>query len=244
MSDSPSAAERSQFKPKAYFDQWIARHTQTLDEFQAIADGPQTQPEHRQSLLHSIFRRRLELLIARYSRGDAKAVLAGAFPAVIDALAEYQREAGPGTQNFNNFDAYVYALWILSLGILLDVDRDLLDRAIAELNNRGRDAIFDRLLALRLPGLKPAANVLYPEPYGLLLQALGATGKERTQGIQEFLANYYGGMLGAYWHGSHGSDDTGFFGYWCFELAAFVKAMGIDDTAFADNPFYPRDLVR
>jgi hypothetical protein len=85
--------------------------------------------------------------------------------------------------------------------------------------------------------------VVYPEPYGLLLQALDATGEERTQGIQKFLASFYDGMRGAYWHGSHASDDTGFFGYWCFELAAFVKAMAIDDSAFADNRYYPRDLV-
>ena len=50
-------------------------------------------------------------------------------------------------------------------------------------------------------------------------------------------------MSGAYWHDSHLNKDTGYFGYWCFELAAFVKALGIPDDAFADNPFYPRDLA-
>lgn len=44
-------------------------------------------------------------------------------------------------------------------------------------------------------------------------------------------------------HDSHLSDDAGYFGCWCFELAAFVKELKIDVTAFAGNPFYPRDIV-
>jgi hypothetical protein len=234
---------RCPFKDKAYFDGWIAYRTGKLQEFRAIVVDPRTTAEHRNSLRHTIFRRTLELWIMRYSRGDSIAELREAFPAVIEGLVEYQMHAGHGTHDFRNFDAYIYALWIISLCILLGEEGPLLDRALRELNNLGRDAIFDRLAALRIRDVQPAAELLYPYPYDFLLKALDATDEAHTLEIKTFLANYYDGMQGAYWHGSHERDDTGFFGYWCFELAAFVKVLGIEDSDFADNPFYPRDLV-
>ena len=41
---------------------------------------------------------------------------------------------------------------------------------------------------------------------------------------------------------SHLGRDAGLFGYRCFEFAAFLEALGIDNS-FAKNPFYPRDFV-
>ena len=58
-----------------------------------------------------------------------------------------------------------------------------------------------------------------------------------------FLAVYYDGMQDAYWHNTHLSDDSGYFGYWCFELAAFVRELRINDATFADSAFFPRNLV-
>jgi hypothetical protein len=51
-------------------------------------------------------------------------------------------------------------------------------------------------------------------------------------------------MTQVYWHDKHTIKGVGFFGYWCFEVAAFVRKLGINDEPFADNPYYPRDLVK
>lgn len=235
---------RDRFKPKAYFDKWIAYHTGTVAEFRAIVDNPESDPRHAQLLRHTILRRELELLIMRYSRGDVIDKVRGAYPPVIDALTQYQRRDSSAARDFDRFDTYLHALWIVSLGILLDAERSQLDLAIQGLNNQGRDAIFDRLLACCKPASSPAAAVLFPNPYALLVQALDAPAQARPALIEQFLAVYYDGMSGAYWYNTHEADDTGYFGYWCFELAAFVKLLGIDDTAFADRVYYPRDLVR
>jgi hypothetical protein len=84
---------------------------------------------------------------------------------------------------------------------------------------------------------------MYPRPYGPLRDALDASGDEQSQKLTEFLDGWYDGMEAAYWHGSHTGSDAGYFGYWCFELAAFVKQLGINDSTFADNLYYPSDLV-
>lgn len=234
---------RDTFRDQRYFDEQVEYNARKLVEFRAIIADPGTAPDHRRQLRHTVFRRELEQLVARYSRGEPVSELRTAYPRVVAALAEYQAQAGREAHDFGHFDAYVLALWIVALGILLDVDDVTFHRAVEELDNAGRDAIFDRLVALRVGGRAPARALLYPDPYAPLLEALDASGTTRTVLIRRFLDGYYEGMRGAYWHDSHLGEDAGYFGYWCFELAAFVKVLRIDDSAFAASPYYPRDLV-
>jgi Domain of unknown function (DUF1911) len=116
-------------------------------------------------------------------------------------------------------------------------------RAAGVLGNAGRDRVFDQLLALRalVDGL--TTTLMYPTPYRPLRDALDAGSDEQARLILEFLDGWNDGMAPAYWQGSHTGADAGYFRYWCFELAAFVKELGIRDAAFADHLYYPRDLV-
>jgi hypothetical protein len=240
----PVLMARDPLKDRSYFEERLRYNAQTLTEFRAIIADATTEPGHRRRLTHTVFRRELESLIARYSRGDSVQELRDAFAPVVDALADYQRDAGRMTHDFAHFDAYVHALWLVSLGILLEISDTVFRRLVDELNNEGRDALFDRLVSTRLPRPALAQQPMYPEPYEPLVRAIDARGNEsRARLIRDFLDRYYDGMGDAYWYDSHRTDEAGFFGYWCFELAAIVKALHIDDTAFADNIYYPRDLV-
>ena len=43
----------------------------------------------------------------------------------------------------------------------------------------------------------------------------------------------------------YGTDKSeAYVGYWSFEAALVATLWGIDDSAFADHPHYPVDLVR
>ena len=150
---------------------------------------------------------------------------------MLRRLAEYQQDAGSGAHHFRHFDAYVFALWIVSLGVLLEVTDEEFRLAVDLLGNRGGDALFDRLVALRIPARTRATELLYPHVYRPLYEALVAEGARRAVLIQIFLDRWYAGMSDTYWHDSHLAEDTGYFGYWCFELAAFVKALGVDDRS-------------
>jgi hypothetical protein len=236
-------AKRETFKDQHYFDEQVRYNAEMLEKFAEKIAHPDTQAAHREQLRHTVFRRQLEQLITRYSRGEPVEALQAAYPRVVDALAEYQQQAGRAAQDFQHFDAYVFALWIVSLAILLDVGDVELRRAVQELNNTGRDALYDRLVALRVPISDPAPTLIYPKPYEPLYEVLDAEREEQTRLIQKFLKQYYKGMKRTYWHDSHLGKDSGFFGYWCFELAVIAKELKIDDSEFSDNIFYPRDLV-
>ena len=96
------------------------------------------------------------------SRGEPIVALRAAFPRVVDSLEEYQQHAGKAANDFSYFNAYVYALWIVSLAILLDVGDAEWHRVIKDLGNEERDALFDRLVALRIPDRVPTTTLMYP----------------------------------------------------------------------------------
>ncbi len=68
---------------------------------------------------------------------------------------------------------------------------------------------------------------------------------------EEFLASYmkkswYSAQRGRYWWNYHAKPHmtSSYFGYWAFEVAATVKAYGLDDASFANHRYYPKDLAR
>lgn len=234
---------RDTFKGQEYFDRRARFDEEALEDYRRTIAAPGTDPEHRHMLRYAVYRQEVEHLITRYSRGDSVADLRASYPRVLDALEQYSLDPEAPGRRFEYFDGYVFTLWIASLGILLEVDDAVLRRAVTDLDHGGEDALFDRLVAPYAAPRAPASTLLYARPYAPLLAALDAQGDERTRLIEEFLDGYYDGMGSTHWHDSHTGDDAGFFGYWCFELAAFVKQLGIDDAAFAGNVYYPRDLV-
>jgi hypothetical protein len=41
----------------------------------------------------------------------------------------------------------------------------------------------------------------------------------------------------------HGEGDVDVYGYWSWEAAATMVALGIDDSSYRDMAFYPKDLA-
>ncbi|MGC1375907.1 MAG: PoNe immunity protein domain-containing protein [Anaerolineales bacterium] len=244
MLDNHIIIKRETFKEQAYFDEQVMYNDDMLLKFKETIANNNTTPEHRRRLRHTVFRRQVEQLILRYSQGETVSVIRDDFPAIVSALSAYQAEPGYSPHNFAEFDAYIYGIWLVSLAILLDVEDKIFNDLLAELGNRGRDALYERLVALRISGGPQISTLMYPKPYQFLFDALDSTGDEQASLIMQFLKTYYKGMKKAYWHDSHLGKDAGFFGYWCFELAAFVKKLKIDDHTFVENIFYPVDLVK
>src|SRR5579864_8316130 len=137
MSSQPSPIKRETFKEQPYFDKQVVYNEQMLRKFEEKIADSSTAPEQRRQLRHTVFRRRLELLILHYSRGDAVSTLRDLYPPVVEALAAYHREPGHAAFEFETLDAYVYALWLVSLAFLLHVDDGPLEVLLAELDNQG-----------------------------------------------------------------------------------------------------------
>lgn len=190
------------------------------------------------------FRGRYQQILLSYSAGNDFGEIAERFPSVIFAYEEYLRCRVHENTSFNNFDSYVVSLWLVSFALLFDVDAALFDRLLKCIGNEGRDKLFERLVATRISGRPVATGLMFPKVYEPLYNAIDAAEPERSKLIGQFLKNWYQNMKPTYWYDCHkGPKGGGFFGYWATEAAGVIKAFGIDDSAFRNLPYYPKDLV-
>jgi hypothetical protein len=68
--------------------------------------------------------------------------------------------------------------------------------------------------------------------------------EDRNRLMAKFLTAWRPGMSKTYWRDCHrGPEGGGYFGYWCFETAGAVRVFVMDDSAFRDNVYYPKDLA-
>lgn len=143
-------------------------------------------------------------------------------------------------------DIYISALWILSLNILFDSSEDRIKEVITASGNDGVDGVFD-LIASRYVTDRPVADeAVYAAPYRRLLEVFHAPEEDRAKLVNSFLKVWYQQNKKTDWWGEAERIQLGsvlYSGYWCFEAAAVVKLLGIDDSLFRDNEYYPADLV-
>jgi hypothetical protein len=246
--DQPAVEKRDPLMDQAYFDRRVQAELEGIAKSEARLEQPSKgTAEDRATYAYSIFRRRYQSLILRYSRGDQIAAIAPDLAPVIGSWERYLKMEGHQQSSLaGDINDYVCALWLISLGIIFRVQPELFARLLAAVGPPGQDALLERLAATRVSGRPPAAGLLHPKPYQALFAAIDAAPQEQPQLFRRFLKAWYPAMgsLDAYWHNSHkGPGGGGYFGYWSVEAAGVVAAFKIDDAGFRDAPYYPRDLA-
>ncbi len=201
-------------------------------------------PPRPQVGLYANFRSRYQQVLLGYSAGEDVTQLHQRFPAVIDSYEAYLQCPRHENPDLQDLDDYVVSLWLVSMGTLFNVDSSQWNRLLACIGNEGRDALFEALVATRTQGRKQTDSLLHDKIFRPLFNAIGAEGESRDAFVKRYLKDWYGAFKNAYWHDSHkGPEGGGFFGYWAVEVAGCVAAFNIDDSAFRDMAFYPKDLV-
>lgn len=75
------------------------------------------------------------------------------------------------------------------------------------------------------------------------LQLAGDTEAASKRVFDYVDSEWYDENEGVFWHDARDLKMGGFYGYWCFEVAAINVIYGIDDSALRDHRYYPTDLV-
>jgi len=209
-------------------------------------------------------------MLSRYSRGDSIHELAQYFPPLLNAWEEAERlgkAVWTQEQQYTrhtwavNYDHYIICFWLVGLALALEVPDDQWQRLLALIGNDGEDALLDRIIASRSPNRKIGSALCYKKPYARLLAALDAPAAEQSQKLKEFVEHWYkevgaGAKSGRaaqavpyphpYWYkyGDSNFEGGAYFGRWCVEAVAAVKAFGLDDSACLGHEHYPGDLLR
>jgi hypothetical protein len=135
---NPGPKKRDPLMDHEYFTREVAYESETIRKFETKLAGSAAPPETRARLAYSIFRKRLELLVMGYSRGEDVWDIKPTFPSVIESLENYQRLNGYQEMAIDDsLDDYVIAVWLVSLALIFKVDTGLLGRPCKMYRQRG-----------------------------------------------------------------------------------------------------------
>ena len=205
--------------------------------------GIQRYPKDNQSIIYAMhrgmFMYNTETLIAKYSLGSHPDEMIEDYLSGIEYL-----------ENVGNAEPwYVDVLRMVSLGILLEVDKkDLKRLACAIEKQKIEDALLDFLLkACDIGWNHNTSRYERKNPYAktaeIIQMALHDKDKERaSKRLQQYVEKeWIKGHNDLDWKNAH--KEPGYVGLWSFEAAALAKILGLDDSALKDNNHYPYDLA-
>jgi|SRR5438270_205235 len=258
---------RDALKNVAYFDRWIDFYAKDIEHKQQFSKQQFADESYRPQYVYKISEHCLSLLLQRYSRGDPIAELPQYFDPLVHHWEEAERlgkHVWTEKQQYTrhawavNLDHYIDCFWLVGLGLALDISDDLWQRLLALVGNEGEDELLDRVIARRQPDRKIGTKLCYPKPYRRLLEAVNAPKDRQAQLLFAFVDKWYAELNRPpkkglseqtamydrpYWYTYH-TLEGGYFGYWCVEAVAAVKAFGLDDSLCLGHPNYPGDLLR
>ncbi|SHL80412.1 protein of unknown function [Chryseobacterium carnipullorum] len=229
---------RTRFKSTEYFENYITLNNEDIEFYEDGLKSGATKADRVLAVDRQIFTTSIHTIIAKYSAGAPIQEMQNDFLKVIDNLKTGWQSDTPTIQ----FDDYILMLWMLSLGILLDISEDDYKKIIMVLDNSNhRDYIYDIMISSKISDRNIDSNMYYPDEFGFLKNLY----KEKNIAIlKDYLDDsWYKKMKSTYWYDNDKNKNDVFFGYWSFESGAFVKILGLDDSSLKEQHYYPYDLV-
>ncbi|WP_254603615.1 PoNe immunity protein domain-containing protein [Burkholderia lata] len=244
---------RDSLAPRYYWDKWIEYSHNRIADMQTRCKEPSANPGYRPQYVFEMALNHLELILNRYSRGDSVSVLSQHLPGLLDAWEEsvmlgesvFTDEQKALRRSWaRNLDFYIISFWLVGLALTLEIPEDQWRRLIALIGNEGEDVLLDRVIASRDHNRKIGTELRHPKPYRRLLDAVDAPAAGQAKQLRLFVENWYreldrppkkGGVPAVYdkpyWYGFDEYIEGGaYFGFWCVEAAAAVKAFSLDDS--------------
>lgn len=254
----------------AYWNEWVDYSSDRISEIREIIQTPSGNPAYRPQYVYELSGKHYEQILRRYSRGDAIGELAQYFPPLLDAWEEAERlgkDVWTEQQQYTrhawavNLDHYIVCFWLVGLALALEIPDDQWQRLLALIGNEGEDELLDRTIATRQTARKIGSKLCHPKPYQRLLDVINASPDKQPKLLAAFVTHWYKDLNRPpkkglseqtamydrpYWYtyGNKNFEGGAYFGRWCVEAVATVKAFGLDDCLCLGHEHYPGDLLR
>lgn len=227
---------RDTIMTEQYFNDFIAEETARIQRFSTkLASG-----EIRADRIYSVERRvhslKFGVFIANYSLGTELEKLKKDFEEILKDFPHFWTQTS----------SYINMVWVMSIAIMLEVDKDNFFALTALLGKYNRhDALLDFFSSYKLYGTVSLDNRKFtcPVPYAALGEIID-NDCDRLNLIKTYLEKkWYAGHKQFGICDTHKSREKIYSGYWSFESGALVKIFGIDDKELKNSRYYPYDLV-
>jgi hypothetical protein len=147
-------------------------------------------------------------------------------------------------------ESYEYFLHILSLAYLLNVsDEDF--QVLVDIIDRDNisDNLYEFIIKARFPDRAQNRAEEYDHDLSVILKVYKSLRAATEQESKEEAAKLVKRFLEksfyhkhANFYDTHKNRGEIYYGYWSFESAAVATIMGLDDSSFRENQYYPKDL--
>lgn len=227
---------RDTIKNQEYFINYIKQQEQRIEKFQFKLNNNEVSEERVYAVQEKIDSIEFQLFIAKYSNGIP----------VENLIGEYKNLV----KNMPNFwcpsSGYVDMLWMVSIGVMLEVDDEIFEILI-ELVEQAKldDFLLSFLIHSRKSEMIYSQNkFLYKSPYNYLLNVINQENHTAINNLKKYLEEYwYRGHSDTGWFDIHKNQQKLYYGYWSFESGAIAKILQLDDEILKDTSYYPYDMV-
>lgn len=231
---------RDFIKDESYFTDYLSNVDSSIEKFQfAIAKvkkergADDSGVQNGYSILNNRYIKKLRAL---YSAGRPIEEIETLMPTIIESMEK--------TWNGRDIEQM---LWVLSVGVMLELDNELFDRMVSLVRKYNlQNPLIEFLIQGNLKGTPTAtANGTLAIPYNMLFDVIQADDKPvQVQKLKDYLEKYwYESNEDAGWHDTHKHRDDLYSGYWSFESGAVAKILRLSDESLKNTPYYPFDLV-
>jgi hypothetical protein len=254
-----------------YWDECVSRYKKNIADFLENQKTPAINKAYEAQYIWNFMFYYSRHTLAQYSRGDAIRELSQPFAGLLDAwqlsnklateiCAEHNlKTCRDWTFELSNLNHYNWCFWLVGLALSLEIPDDQWQRLLALIGGEGEDVLLDRVIASRQPTRQIGTTLLHKKPYARLLKAIEAKDKSMPQTqqaelLKAFVDHWYieldrkgNNQLWWYIYGDpvkHPLEMGSYFGRWCIEAVAAVKAFGLDDSLCLGHEHYPGDLLR
>jgi hypothetical protein len=264
---------RAPMGKQTYWSQWSEFRLATIRDEEVTFQTPSANPVYRPQYVLNNAQHRLRYLLTLYSSGAPIRELAQHLHGLLDAwelsnrlsdeiCAEHQLQTCRDWDfSLANLNHYNWCFWLIGLALVLDIPEDQWQRLLALVGGEGADELLDRVIASRQPGRRIGSALLHAKPYGRLLKAVNAPQPQQAALLREFVDHWYAELkrpapknrkaptVEPFWYiygdpEKHPLEMGSYFGRWCIEAVAAVKAFGLDDSQCLGHEHYPGDLLR
>lgn len=221
---------RDTLKPREYFDAFIIQQAKIAEKYETRLNAGTIKEDRILPVKDALLQVKLGIIVAKFSRGDSVEILKKEFTSLIDLFFESWER-----------DSYEDNLKFASLSYLFEVDEKIKNRIGEKLKER---LYYDSIINFILYGGKNIVldnTISFPESYSKLADVI-ATGN--VDALVEYLRGWYDDHEDSSWYNAHKCKDYNiYYGYWCFEAAAVVKRMALQDESLKKEKYYPYDIV-
>lgn len=226
---------RDKLMSEQYFSEYIQEEIDRINNFNIKLMNNKVKEDRIYSVMKKMDSIKFGIMVARYSSGED-----------LDKIKiEYEQLLNDMPLYWNN-SSYLDMLWMMSLAILFDVDKEqfsILSDLV--LKNEMNDALLQFMIRYKLEDDVDCINgeLIFDEPYKSLLN-IRVGNDDNTEILKLYLSKeWYIGHKDTGWYDIHKHKEKLYYGYWSFEAGAIAKILNLDDSSLKDVPYYPYDLV-